>query len=100
MRHIEYTNVLSPSVDYLQKAESLFLDSAQMAEFLGIPKKVLVHLAYTDRIPLPVRLGLGKCFRWSILELAEWVEAGCPRRGRWIEMRGRSGWYPLERWSR
>ena len=46
-------------------------------------------------LPLPVRLGLGKSYRWSILELAEWVEAGCPRRRKWIEMRGHSGWFPF-----
>lgn len=95
MRHIEYANVLMPSVDYLRTAETLFLDSRQMAEFLGIPKSVLAQLVYTDRTPLPVKLGLGKCFRWSVLELAEWMEAGCPRRGKWIEMRGRSGWFPM-----
>ena len=95
MRHIEYTNVLRPNVDYLRNTGTLFLDSRQMAEFLGIPRSVLAPLVYTDRTPLPVKLGLGKCFRWSVLELAEWVEAGCPRRRKWIELRGHSGWFPL-----
>lgn len=95
MRKIEYKNVLSPSVDYLQNAGTLFLDAAHMAEFLGLPKKVLIHLVYTDRIPLPVRLGFGDCIRWSILELAEWVEAGCPRCKRWIEMRRNRGGYSV-----
>jgi predicted DNA-binding transcriptional regulator AlpA len=80
MRDIEYTNVLRPNVEYLRSAGTLFLDSGQMAEFLGISRSVLTQLVYTDRTPLPVRLGLGKCFRWSVLELAEWVTAGCPRR--------------------
>lgn len=100
MRHIEYTNVLRPSVDYLRNAGTLFLDSRQMAGFLGIPRSVLAQLVYTDRTPLPVNLGLGKCFRWSVLELAEWVEAGCPRRCKWIEMRGHSGWFPLNATNR
>jgi len=95
MRHIEYAHVLKPSVDYLRSAGSLFLDSKQMAEFLDIPRPVLSQLVYTDRTPLPVKLGLGKCFRWSVLELTEWMEAGCPRRREWIEMHGHSGWFPL-----
>jgi predicted DNA-binding transcriptional regulator AlpA len=95
MRQIEYKNVLTPSVDYLQTCGTLFLDSKQMAEFLGLQPKVVAQLVSTDRIPLPLRFGLGRSFRWSVLELAEWVEACCPRRGRWIELRGHSGWYPL-----
>ena len=94
MRKIDYKNVLTPSVDYLENAGTLFLDSAHMAEFLGLPTKVISQLVYTDRIPLPVRLGYANCYRWSVLELAEWVEAGCPRRTEWIKMRGHSGWYP------
>ena len=40
---------------------------------------------------LPVRLGLGKCCRWSVFELLEWVQAGCSRLAQWMEMRGGSG---------
>lgn len=95
MRIIEYKNVLKPSVDYLQNVGTLFIDTSQMAVFLGIQPKVLSQLVYTDRVPLPVQLGLGKSYRWSILELAGWVEAGCPWRRRWIELRGHSGWFPM-----
>lgn len=58
MRTIEYKNVLTPSVDYLRSVGSLFLDSAQMAAFLGLLRKVLAQLVYTDRIPSPVRSGV------------------------------------------
>jgi predicted DNA-binding transcriptional regulator AlpA len=98
MRAIEYKHVLKPSIEYLERCGSLMLDTAGMAEFLGVPTKTLAQLVYTDRIPLPCRLGLGKCQRWSVLELLEWVEAACPRRGAWIEMRGSSGWCPQWRW--
>lgn len=94
MRTIKYVNVLKPSVDYLQGSSKLMLDIKEMAEFLGLPRKAVSQLVYSDRIPLPMRLGLGHCYRWSILELLEWVEAGCPRRREWIEMRGHSGWFP------
>ena len=93
MRKIEYRHVLKPSVEYLERCGRLMLDSGEMAEFLGISQNVLTQLASTDRIPGPCRLGLGACLRWSVLELLEWVEAGCPRRHVWIKLRGRSGRY-------
>ena len=95
----EYKHVLRPSVDYLSGCGKLLLDTSDMAEFLGVPPKVIQQLVYTDRLPLPMRLGLGNCPRWNIIEMLQWVECGCPGRERWIEMRGRSGWYPLRRWT-
>jgi predicted DNA-binding transcriptional regulator AlpA len=95
MRAPKYRNVLRPSVEFLATNGKLMLDTKDMADFLGVPRRAFKFLVYTDRVPLPVRLGFGKCFRWSVLEVLEWVEAGCPRRRAWIAMRGRSGWYPL-----
>ena len=70
----------------------LLLDTKHTAAFLGVPTNKVYQLTYNDRIPLPVKLGLGRCPRWSVFELREWVEAGCPRRTAWIEKRGWSGW--------
>jgi hypothetical protein len=92
VRPIEYKNILKPSIEYLEHCGTLMLDTLGMAKFLGVPAKKMAQLVYTDRIPLPCRLGFGKCRRWSVLEMLEWVEAGCPRRGKWIEIRGSSGW--------
>ena len=92
MRPIEYTNIMRPSVEYLEGCESLMVDVRGLAAFLGIPPKKMPQLLCTDRLPLPCRLGLGRCRRWSILELLEWVEVGCPRRAKWIEIRGSHGW--------
>lgn len=89
MRQIDYKIIVSPSVDRLRDAGTLFLRVPQMAEFLGLNKKTVTHLVYTDRIPQPVQMGLGQSLRWSVLELAEWVEAGCPRRDQWYEIRRR-----------
>ena len=92
MRQIEYRNILKPSIECLQGCGTLMIDTKGMAEFLNVASKVVAQLVYTDRIPLPCRLGMGGCYRWSILELLEWVEAGCPRRTEWMKMRGSSGW--------
>lgn len=97
MGRANYVHTLRPSVDRLGGSGALLLDGEQMAGFLGVEVKVLRQLVYTDRIPLPVSLGLGRCLRWSVVELLEWVEAGCPRRSDWITRRGQSGWYPLWR---
>jgi predicted DNA-binding transcriptional regulator AlpA len=88
----EYKHILKPSVEYLEQCGKLLLDSHDMAAFLGVPLGKVQQLIYSDRIPLPVRLGLGKSYRWSILELLEWVVAGCPKRTQWIKERGWSGW--------
>jgi predicted DNA-binding transcriptional regulator AlpA len=94
MRPRKYLNILRPSVDYLRQVDKLLLEPREVGEFLGVDPKTIQQLVYSDRIPLPVSLGLGECHRWSVIELLEWVEAGCPRRTEWIATRGQSGWFP------
>jgi hypothetical protein len=89
----QYRHILKPSVTYFEGCGSLLLDTCGMASFLGVPTKVVQQLVHTDRIPLPVRLGFGKTMRWNVIELLKWMQAGCPRRTKWIEMNGKSGWY-------
>jgi len=88
MANHEIKNVLVPSVEFLQTFDRLFLNSSEMAAFLGVTKKVFVQLVYTDRVPAPVQIGYGTCARWSMLELLDWVIAGCPRRTVWHERHG------------
>ena len=73
----EYRHILNPSVAYLEGCGRLLLDTQGMAEFLGIPAKAVQEMAWTKRLPLPMRLG--GTMRWSVIALARWVEAGCPR---------------------
>jgi hypothetical protein len=89
----EYRHILKPSVDYLEGCGCLLLDTFGMAKFLGVPSKTVQQLVYTDRIPLPVKLGFGRTMRWNVIELVKWLQAGCPRRTEWIEMNGKSGGY-------
>ena len=53
----------------------------------GIPRNAFLQLSNTDRVPRPVRLGFGNCIRWSVLELVEWIIAGCPRKRSSLETR-------------
>lgn len=71
MRPIEYTNIIRPSVANLELCDSLMVDARGLAAFLGIPLKKLPQLLCTDRLPLPCRLGLGRCRRWNVVELLE-----------------------------
>jgi predicted DNA-binding transcriptional regulator AlpA len=91
------STILKPSVDCLRRQGKLLLDASEMGEFLGVEEKKVHQLTFNDRIPLPVSVGFGKCRRWSVIELLEWVEAGCPRRTEWIAARGQSGWFPYWR---
>ena len=95
----QYKHILKPSVDYLRTCGTLVLRTQEMAEFLGVERKVAAQLVGTDRIPLPMKLGFGMCMGWNIFELIDWVEADCPGRTKWIEMRGHTGWYPEWRWK-
>ena len=88
---------IRPDIGFLRDSNKLLLTSADMARFLQVPKKTVQQMVYSDRIPLPIHLGLGKIPRWSLFEMLEWTKAGCPRRTDWVRLRGRSGWYPAYR---
>ena len=72
----EYQHILKPSVAYLENCGCLLLDTRSMAEFLGIPAKAVQQMAWTGRVPVPIRLG--GIMRWNVLRLLEWVESGRP----------------------
>jgi len=87
----EYKIILRPSVERLLSCNKLMIDATEMGNFLGVTRQRVNHLKWTDRIPVPIRLGGGGCPRWSSFELLEWVAAGCPGRSAWIAHRGWSG---------
>ena len=91
-RVITYKVIIRPSVEYLSRCGKLLLDTKSMAEFLSLKPSEVQNLLYTDRLPAPVRLGILETQRWNVFELLDWVAAGCPRRGAWIDMHGWSGW--------
>lgn len=51
------------------------------ALLLSISERTLRKLDSMEQIPTPVRIG--RRVLWSVAELEEWVEAGCPPRHRW-----------------
>lgn len=45
----------------------------EAAEYLGIKYQSLGNLAYTKQSPPFYRLGSGKCVRYDVAELNEWL---------------------------
>ena len=70
----------------LPTTEPLLVDAAGVGTLLGISANMVWKLQATGRLgPLPVRLG--RCVRWRLEELGAWVEAGCPTRDQWQQLR-------------
>jgi prophage regulatory protein len=53
------------------------LTAAESAEMAGVAKRSWWRYVSSGRAPAPVRLG--GAVRWRRSELAEWIQAGCPR---------------------
>jgi predicted DNA-binding transcriptional regulator AlpA len=65
--------------------EPLAVDAKGAARLLGISVSHFFELRAAGKVgPTPFRLG--RSVRYKILELREWVEAGCPGRERWAAM--------------
>lgn len=64
----------------------LLFSLAEMAQRLRVSKRHAARLASTGRFPKPIRLG--RCVRWSALELESWLAAGAPDSATWEAMKG------------
>ena len=53
------------------------LTAAEAAEVAGVAKRSWWRYVSSGKAPTPVRLG--GAVRWRRSELAEWIQAGCPR---------------------
>jgi prophage regulatory protein len=53
------------------------LTAAEAAEVAGVAKRSWWRYVSSGKAPAPVRLG--GAVRWRRGELAEWIQAGCPR---------------------
>ena len=61
------------------------VDLAGVAAMLGIGERTARRLDTTGRLPRPLKVG--KCKRWRIEELRDWLQAGAPPRQRWEQMK-------------
>jgi len=68
--------------------EPLCVDRAGLADLLNVSLRQIDRLDSGGK--LPVALAFGRCRRWSVSEIEDWVAAGAPDRRTWASMR-RSG---------
>lgn len=69
----------------MEVTEKLLLTAEESANLVGLSRSKFYELRSSGRVPAPIRLG--GSVRWRKQELVEWVEAGCPSRIRWEEIR-------------
>jgi len=61
--------------------QRLLVDAAEAAKMLAISRTTWYALLSAGRAPPGCRLG--RCRRWSVLELGAWSAAGAPPLSRW-----------------
>ena len=66
-----------------QEPQPLLVGVTEAARLLGISRSTFYGLDAAGQIPVGVRLGRRRL--WSVAELGDWVDAGCPARERWKE---------------
>ena len=59
----------------------LVVDARGIALTLGVSERQISRLDAGGKIPAAI--ALGRCRRWSLAEVKEWLAAGGPPRSRW-----------------
>lgn len=76
------------SQSILVKVEPVLVGIESFASMLGISVTAFKTLDRAGQIgPMPVKLGTLQRRLWSISEIRQWVEAGCPIRHIWQGMK-------------
>ena len=63
-----------------------WLTPTTFADLLCVSVSTFYRRLRSGMLPEPVSFG-DRSPRWPLREIREWVDAGCPRRARWKEMR-------------
>ena len=61
------------------------LTKGDLAKRLQCTQRHVQNLNAQGRIPSPIKLG--RCVRWSAVEIDNWAAAGCPIRDLWETMK-------------
>lgn len=64
------------------ESDSLLIDVDEVARLLSISRRTVLRADSAGKIPAPRRIG--RCLRWSRLELSRWIDSGCPPRQKWL----------------
>lgn len=70
-----------------KKSNPFLVDAKEAGRLLGISRSQFLAIDKSGRLgPESVNLGYGskrQCRRWSVKELHQWTEHGCPGRQEW-----------------
>ena len=61
--------------------EPVLISAERVAKMMSISVRSLWRLLSAGRLVPPVRLG--RCVRWRLAEVREWIDAGCPQHDEW-----------------
>lgn len=65
--------------------QPLAVNGQDAARLVGVSGRSWRRLDAQGLVPQALRVGGSK--RWSVAELRGWIEAGCPARARWVQLR-------------
>lgn len=74
------------NVDADALLQPLAVNGPAAARLLGLSARTWRRLDAAGQVPQALRVGGSR--RWSVAELRDWIEAGCPARARWVQLRG------------
>jgi predicted DNA-binding transcriptional regulator AlpA len=69
----------------LMGGEPILINAEELARLLSVSQRTLRRLVVIECLPEPVPLLTRP--RWRVDEIREWVDAGCPARLRWVQLR-------------
>lgn len=67
--------------------EPLLVSATDAARILGIGRTKFLEMHKTGCLG-PMAIQFGKRKVWRVLDLKNWVAAGCPHRDKWLDMKG------------
>lgn len=68
--------------------EQELLTAEQVAKILGVHRATVFKLNSMGKMPRHIKLG--RATRWNRAEIRSWMNAGCPVRAKWEDMRSGS----------
>lgn len=66
------------------RREALAVDAARLARLLGISLSHVRRLDAAGQLPRPLKIG--RCVRWPVRTIEQWLAAGTPNREAWEKL--------------
>jgi predicted DNA-binding transcriptional regulator AlpA len=73
----------------VKEPEPALISAKRAAAFCGVSTSSWYRCLSAGKVPAPVKLN-GRTL-WRLLELRDWIAAGCPSRQRWEHVRAAAG---------